>query len=52
MDKKEKTEFILEQMRLCLDKKDYIKAAILSKKISSKTLNDADLMVLQLLVMK
>jgi 26S proteasome regulatory subunit N5 len=44
MDKKEKTEFILEQMRLCLDKKDYIKAAILSKKVSSKTLNDAELM--------
>jgi len=40
MDKHEKTEFILEQMRLCLDKNDYIKAQILSKKISNKALND------------
>jgi len=43
MDKKEKTEFILEQMRLCIDKKDFIKAGILSKKISNKTLNDVEL---------
>jgi len=43
MDKKEKTEFILEQMRLCIDKKDFIKAAILSKKISNKMLNDPEL---------
>jgi len=43
MDKKEKTEFILEQMRLCIAKKDYIKAGILSKKISNKMLNDPEL---------
>lgn len=43
MDKKEKTDFILEQMRLCIDKKDSIKAGILSKKISSKVLNDPEL---------
>jgi len=43
MDKKEKTEFILEQMRLCIDKKDFIKAGILSKKISNKLLNDPEL---------
>jgi 26S proteasome regulatory subunit N5 len=43
MEKKEKTEFILEQMRLCIAKKDYIKTGILSKKISNKMLNDPDL---------
>jgi len=42
MDKLEKTDFILEQMRLCLDKKDYIKAQIISNKISRKTLQDKD----------
>jgi len=36
MDKKEKIEFILEQMRLCLAKKDYIRVQIISKKISTK----------------
>jgi len=34
MDKKEKVELILEQMRLCLATKDYIRAQIISKKIS------------------
>mmetsp|Transcript_2316 Transcript_2316/g.3056 ORF Transcript_2316/g.3056 Transcript_2316/m.3056 type:complete len:444 (+) Transcript_2316:147-1478(+) len=48
MDKVEKTEFILEQMRLCLDKKDYIKAQILSKKISKKALADKDLQDLKI----
>jgi len=43
MDKKEKAEFILEQMRLTLEKKDYIKTGILSKKISQKVLNDPEL---------
>jgi 26S proteasome regulatory subunit N5 len=46
MDKKEKAEFILEQMRLCIEKKDFIKAGILSKKISNKVLNDPELEVL------
>merc|ERR1711976_368499 len=36
MEKKEKVEFILEQMRLCLAKKDYIRTQIISKKIASK----------------
>ncbi|EDV27422.1 uncharacterized protein TRIADDRAFT_35460 [Trichoplax adhaerens] len=36
MDKREKVEFILEQMRLCLARKDYIRAQIISKKISPK----------------
>jgi len=36
MEKKEKAEFILEQMRLCLAKKDYIRTQIISKKITTK----------------
>lgn len=42
MDKFEKTEFILEQMRLCLDKGDFIKAQILSNKITKKVLHAED----------
>jgi len=38
MEKDEKTDFILEQMRLCLDKKDFVRAQILSNKISKKML--------------
>jgi len=34
MDKKEKVELILDQIRLCLATKDYIRAQIISKKIS------------------
>eukprot|EP00730_Choanoeca_flexa_P003744 TRINITY_DN11492_c4_g1_i3.p1 TRINITY_DN11492_c4_g1~~TRINITY_DN11492_c4_g1_i3.p1 ORF type:complete len:297 (+),score=95.40 TRINITY_DN11492_c4_g1_i3:88-978(+) len=36
MDKREKVEFILEQMRLCLAKQDWIRAGIISKKISTR----------------
>ena len=36
MEKREKVEYILEQMRLCLAKKDYIRTQIISKKISVK----------------
>ena len=36
MEKNEKVDFILEQMRLCLAKKDYIQAQIISKKINIK----------------
>lgn len=36
MAKTEKIAFILEQVRLCLDKQDYVRAQILSKKISPK----------------
>lgn len=43
MDKIEKAEFILEQLRLCLDKKDIIKSQILSNKLSKKALADKDL---------
>lgn len=38
LSKKEKVEFILEQMRLTLAKKDYVRAAIVSNKIKRKVL--------------
>mmetsp|Transcript_46583 Transcript_46583/g.68838 ORF Transcript_46583/g.68838 Transcript_46583/m.68838 type:complete len:461 (+) Transcript_46583:106-1488(+) len=38
LSKREKVEFILEQMRLTLAKKDYIRAAIVSGKINRKVL--------------
>lgn len=41
MEKREKVEFILEQMRLCLAKKDYIRTQIISKKVSSKFFDDS-----------
>ena len=40
MEKKEKVEFILEQMRLCIAKKDYIRTQIISKKINTKFFDD------------
>ncbi|KAJ3246378.1 26S proteasome non-ATPase regulatory subunit 12 [Chytriomyces hyalinus] len=40
MDKREKTEFILEQMRLTLAKKDYPRVLIISRKISLKFFED------------
>ena len=42
MEKKEKVEFILEQMRLCLAKKDYIRTQIISKKVSTKFFDEKD----------
>ncbi|KAG2483012.1 hypothetical protein HYH03_018092 [Edaphochlamys debaryana] len=36
MAKTEKIAFILEQVRLCLDKKDFVRAHILSKKVSPR----------------
>jgi len=42
MDKKEKVELILEQMRLCLATKDYIRAQIISKKISIRFFENKD----------
>jgi 26S proteasome regulatory subunit N5 len=40
MDKREKTEFILEQMRLCMAKKDFTRTLIISRKISTKFFED------------
>ena len=45
MERKEKVEFILEQMRLTLAKKDYIRTQIISKKISPKYFEDKDTVV-------
>jgi 26S proteasome regulatory subunit N5 len=40
MEKREKTEFLLEQMRLCLAKKDLTRTQIISRKISTKFFQD------------
>nr|CAG8613509.1 4341_t:CDS:10 [Entrophospora candida] len=40
MEKREKTDFILEQMRLTLAKKDYTRMQIISKKINTKFFAD------------
>jgi 26S proteasome regulatory subunit N5 len=40
MDRREKLEFLLEQMRLCLAKQDYIRTQIISKKINTKSFED------------
>merc|ERR1711874_258400 len=41
MERKEKVEMILEQMRLCLAVQDFIRAQIISKKISTRFFEDA-----------
>jgi 26S proteasome regulatory subunit N5 len=43
LSKKEKVEFILEQMRLTLGKQDYVRAAIVSGKISKKHLKEENM---------
>ncbi|KNE70860.1 hypothetical protein AMAG_14967 [Allomyces macrogynus ATCC 38327] len=40
MDKREKTDFLLEQMRLCLARHDYTRTLIISRKISTKYFAD------------
>ena len=40
MEKKEKAEILLEQVRLTLDKKDFIRAQIILRKINKKILSD------------
>jgi 26S proteasome regulatory subunit N5 len=40
MEVREKAAFLLDQMRLCLAKKDYVRAEIVANKINTKTLND------------
>ena len=42
MDKVEKVQFILEQMRLCLATGDHIRTQIVSKKISTKFFNSTE----------
>uniref|UniRef100_A0A8C5R8T0 26S proteasome non-ATPase regulatory subunit 12 n=1 Tax=Leptobrachium leishanense TaxID=445787 RepID=A0A8C5R8T0_9ANUR len=48
MEKKEKVEFILEQMRLCIAVKDYIRTQIISKKINTKFFQDENTEALKL----
>lgn len=48
MDKKEKVELILEQMRLCLARKDYIRTQIISKKVSTRFFEDESVQDLKL----
>mmetsp|Transcript_4642 Transcript_4642/g.7740 ORF Transcript_4642/g.7740 Transcript_4642/m.7740 type:complete len:443 (+) Transcript_4642:44-1372(+) len=48
MDKREKTEFILEQVRLCLDTKEYVRAQIMAKKINIKVFKDVEIEDLKL----
>lgn len=48
MESREKLEFILEQVRLCLLKKDYIRAEIIAKKVTDKQINKEDLQDLKL----
>ncbi|KAJ2956329.1 hypothetical protein NQZ79_g7790 [Umbelopsis isabellina] len=42
MDKREKTDFILEQMRLLLAKRDYTRTQIISKKINTRFFKDEE----------
>lgn len=42
MERREKTEYILEQMRLVITKKDYIRTQIISKKLNPKLLEADD----------
>eukprot|EP01097_Dermamoeba_algensis_P004074 TRINITY_DN2720_c0_g1_i1.p1 TRINITY_DN2720_c0_g1~~TRINITY_DN2720_c0_g1_i1.p1 ORF type:complete len:445 (-),score=132.89 TRINITY_DN2720_c0_g1_i1:193-1527(-) len=42
MEKREKLDFLLEQIRLCLDCKEFVRASLVSKKISSKALAEPD----------
>ncbi|PVU86231.1 hypothetical protein BB559_006594 [Furculomyces boomerangus] len=56
LDKREKTDFILEQMRLCLARNDYVKMAIISKKINisyfkNKEAEDLKLRYYELMIM-
>jgi len=48
IEKREKTEFILEQVRLCLDSRDFIRASILSRKIHQRALKADDFQDLKL----
>ncbi len=43
MEKREKIEFLLEQMRLCLLKGDYTRTVIISRKINVKYLKEPEL---------
>ena len=48
MDKAEKSNYILEQMRLVLLKKDYVRAQIASRKINPKLMETDDMQEIKL----
>lgn len=48
MEAREKLDFILEQVRLCLAKKDFIRAEIIAKKVTDKQINKSDMQDLKL----
>eukprot|EP01107_Rhizomastix_libera_P007701 TRINITY_DN22714_c0_g1_i1.p1 TRINITY_DN22714_c0_g1~~TRINITY_DN22714_c0_g1_i1.p1 ORF type:complete len:452 (+),score=103.07 TRINITY_DN22714_c0_g1_i1:6-1361(+) len=48
MDKMEKTAFLLEQVRLCLDTNDFIRALIISNKVNRSILMEPAMMELKL----
>lgn len=47
MEKREKVELILEQMRLCLAKKDYVRTQIISKKVQIKYFEEKEMQELK-----
>jgi len=46
MDKREKAELLLEQLRLCLACSDFARAELVANKVSRKVLNEEDFQVL------
>lgn len=48
MERREKTDFILEQVELCIEKGDFTQAGILSRKISTKYLENKEVEDLKL----
>ncbi len=48
MEKKEKAEFLLEQIRLTLDKHDYIRSSLIAQKVSRKVLEEQDFQQLKI----
>lgn len=48
MERAEKFDFILEQVRLCLEKNDFVRGAIIAKKIMPRQLNNEGLLDIKL----
>jgi 26S proteasome regulatory subunit N5 len=48
MDRREKTDFILEQVELCIERGNFTQAAIFSRKISTKYFNNVEVSDLKL----
>ena len=42
MEQREKLDFLLEQIRLCLAKRDYVRTEIIAKKVDEKMLREAE----------